>query len=42
MAAEGIVRTEFERTYKYSTDLTDVWAGDGTDSTMVRHIKLLF
>ena len=33
---EELVRTEFECTYKYSTNLRDVWAGDGTDSMMVR------
>ena len=41
MKAEEIVHTEFERSYKYSTDLSDNWAGDGTESTMKVHYLII-
>jgi hypothetical protein len=40
--AEEIVRKEFERLYKYSTNLGDIWARDGTDSIMVIHCTIFF
>lgn len=33
--AEEIVRTEFERSYKYSDNLEDIW-GETDSTTMVR------
>lgn len=40
-AAKEIVRTEFERSYKYNTNLRDIWAGDGTEC-MVRILHFYF
>ena len=37
--AEEIVRNEFERSYKYSGN---VWAEDGSDSTMVCTVQLFY
>ena len=40
--AQEIVRTEFERSYKYSTDLGDFWDVNGTKSTMKVCYTIIF
>ena len=40
--AQEIVRTEFERSYKYSTDLEDFWDVNGTKSTMKVCYTIIF
>ena len=39
--AEEIVRNKFECSYKYSANLGDIWAMDGTDSMKVHYTIIL-